>query len=341
MRVIKPLIALVVLAALGWTGWWFLLASGQEAALSHWFAERREKGWQAEHGEIDVSGFPMKLDRRIEDIALTDPATGWSWELPEVTLEGAAQSPTVLRLVFPETHRISLPREKIDVTHHRLAAFLSLTPGQTLALREASMEGEAFALTGQSGWTARAADLAAALTLREPEAGPANSYNLAVRAIDVALPKPLLALIDPTGLLESKVDEVVWEGHAALAAPIDRIALEDGRLAVKAATIRNARLTWGDLAVEMQGSVEVDAAGYPDGKMKLRLRNWRRMIAIAREGGAVDRNVLDAVEQALGFVALLAGNDTDLSVPLNLSGGKIRIGPVAVADAPRLAPPDS
>ncbi|MEM7506161.1 MAG: DUF2125 domain-containing protein [Pseudomonadota bacterium] len=338
-RLMKWGLGLVVLGAIGWFAWWSLLAVGQETAISTWFEERREAGWQAEHGAIDVQGFPFRLDRRISDIALADPRTGWAWALPVVSVEGAAQTPTRIRVSLPEAHRLAVPGERVDITHETLAASLALRPEPALPLLDAKAEGRAIRLESQSGWTAEAEILGVQVTERAPETGPANAYDLLVDAQGVDLPKPIIEAIDPTGLLEPKLDALRIEGHGAFRAPLDRHALEDGRLALAAATVKTARLTWGELSVEATGSFQVDRAGFPEGKVKLRLRNWRQMIKVARDSGAVSRDVLDAIEEALEFVALLAGGGDTLDVPLRLSGGKVRIGPVAVADAPRVAPP--
>jgi len=55
--------------------------------------------------------------------------------------------------------------------------------------------------------------------------------------------------------------------------------------------------------------------------------------------GVIDAGTADTITTAIEFVTALTGSGETLSAPLNLSGGKLRIGPFAVADAPRLAPP--
>ena len=77
MRLLQIVFGVVILAALAWTGWWFLLARGQEAALDAWFDDRARAGWQAEHNEIRLTGFPLELRREIDGIRLADPKTGW------------------------------------------------------------------------------------------------------------------------------------------------------------------------------------------------------------------------------------------------------------------------
>ena len=338
MRIVRFLGLAVVMAAAGWSLWWWSLAAGQEAAITRWFEDRRAAGWQAEHGKIAVTGFPIRLERSIAEIALADPGTAWAWQLPEIAVRGRAVSPTRIGIVFPASHRLSVPGERVDIAHDALTASLELRPMPSLPLDVARISGAGIALEAQSGWRARAVSLSAEVAERPAEAGPPNSYNIRADALDVEIPKPVLAAIDPTGLLETVVDALVIEGHAALAEPLDRFALEDGRLALRAASLKVARLAWGDVAIEARGGFEVDGRGYPVGKLKLRLKNWRRMLEIARGAGIVDGSLIDGVERALELIALLAGSKEILEVPLDLEDGKVRIGPVTVAEAPRLGP---
>ena len=43
----KRLISLVLIAALGWSGYWFWQAHIARQAVTGWFEDRRADGWQA------------------------------------------------------------------------------------------------------------------------------------------------------------------------------------------------------------------------------------------------------------------------------------------------------
>ena len=53
----RVLLAIVVLAGLGWSGFWFWNASTRDRALTNWLEERRAAGWVAD-GAVRVTGFP-------------------------------------------------------------------------------------------------------------------------------------------------------------------------------------------------------------------------------------------------------------------------------------------
>jgi hypothetical protein len=110
-------------------------------------------------------------------------------------------------------------------------------------------------------------------------------------------------------------------------------------MALRAATLREVGFEWGEMKLVLSGSFEVDADGYPVGSIEVEAREWRQMLRLAVSAGAIDEGTAETITTGLEFVTALTGSGDSLSAPLNLSGGKVRIGPFAVADAPRLAPP--
>ena len=87
------------------------------------------------------------------------------------------------------------------------------------------------------------------------------------------------------------------------------------------------------------GAFRVDDDGYPDGEIEVEAREWRQMLRLAVTSGLIDRDTARTIESAVEIITALTGGGEDLTAPLGLSGGKVRIGPVPIANAPRLAPP--
>ena len=122
-------------------------------------------------------------------------------------------------------------------------------------------------------------------------------------------------------------------------APLDRHLIEDGRLALRAMTIRRAGFQWGRMRLEARGEIRIDERGYPKGKIKLTVKHWREMIALARRSGAIGADMAGALEAALELIALLGGDRDKLDVSLKFRRGEVWIGPLSIGRAPRLAPP--
>ena len=88
-----------------------------------------------------------------------------------------------------------------------------------------------------------------------------------------------------------------------------------------------------------RGAVKIDERGFPVGEISIEAREWRQMIRLAVSARIIDDGTARTITRGIKFLTALTGSGDDLSLPLGLSGGKIRLGPLAIADAPRLAPP--
>ena len=335
MRIVTILIGAAILGALAWTGWWYALARGQEAALAAWFDDRARAGWQAEHDGIGLTGFPLRLEREITGIRLADPRTGWAWTAPWLRVESATLSPSRFDVSWPGAQSLAVPGERTDIASSAMAATLELRPELAMGLIHASAEVAGLDVRSRSGWTARAGRIEADIAERVNDDG----YAIAFRAEAVLLPEPLMARIDPTGLAGRELERITFDGAAVFDAPLDRHLIEDGRLALKAATIRRAGFQWGRMRLEAKGAIEIDDRGYPTGKIKLTARHWREIIAMARRSGAIGADMAGALTTALELVALLGGDRDQLDATLKFSDGEVWIGPISIGRAPRLAPP--
>ncbi len=326
-------------AVLAWVGWWFLGAKGQEAAIEAWLDEQRTRGWQAEAAMVEVKGFPTDFNARMADLHLADPANGWSWKAPELRVDSKTYQPTRINVTWPTQHSVAVPGERADISAESMTSVIDLRPGPAMELRETSGKIDALVIQAQSGWKASAAGAHIRLAERPDDLAPPNSYDILVTAGKVVLPKQLVERIDPTGWLKPSVDTITIKGHAAFDDPIDRSVIEDSRIALRAATIREAGFEWGKMRLIVKGAIKVDDDGYPVGEIKIEAREWRQMVRLAVSSGIVDRDTGKSITKGVEFLTALTGSGDDLSAPLGLSGGKVRLGPIAIADAPRLAPP--
>ncbi|MEM1298272.1 MAG: DUF2125 domain-containing protein [Pseudomonadota bacterium] len=338
-RLVKWAVGLCAIGAVVWSGWWFAGSEGQKAGLEAWFEQQRKRGWQAEAASVEVSGFPGDFNLVATDMALADPATGWAWNAPEWRVDSTTTTPTRYHVTWPTEQTVSVPGDTATILSEEMTAVLDVRPGSSMELRQLAGTITALAISGQQGWKAGAEAVRLDLVEKPEDLGPPNSYDLTFEGTKLKLPKEIVAAIDPTGWLKPAVDRLTVSGHAAFRDPIDRFALEEGRLALRAATIREAGFEWGSMRLVAKGAIYVDDRGYPVGEIKVEAREWRQMIRLAVSAGIVDNQTARTVTQGIEFLTALTGGGDDLSLPLGLSGGKIRLGPVAIAEAPRLAPP--
>ena len=335
MRMLNVLFTCLVLGALAWTGWWYAVALGQEKALETWFDRRAAKGWQAEHGEIRLTGFPFRLERTIPEIRLADPDAGWAWAAPYLEIASGPVSPTRFDLAWPPSQSFAVPGERAEIASDVLGARLAVRPETALRLVEASVQAAGLDIAARSGWDASAASVEARVAARANDAG----YDVTVKAERVVLPRPLMARIDPLGVAGRELDRLAVDGAAVLTRPLDREVIEGARIGLLEANIRSARMQWGEIRLEVAGGIRVDDEGYPEGNLDVTAHHWREIVSMARRSGVIGQEMAEALTSALELVAMLGGNRERLDATLRFESGRVWLGPVPLGDAPRLAPP--
>ena len=336
-RAIRWILTLAITAAAGWSAWWYLGARGQEAGVEAWLDNQRKRGWQTETGSIEVTGYPLDFRMRIGELVIADPRQGWAWAAPALQAASRSYEPTRIVVTWPDSHTFAGPGDRAMVRSAVAETILDLRPGPSMELRQAASRFETLRIDAQRGGKSGADKVSVDLKERAAELSPPNSYELDVQALEVLLPEFVVQKIDPTGWLKPKIDKLTVKAHGAFRDPLSRHTIETGQAALTAATIREASFEWGPMRLAVSGEFKVDANGYPEGEIAVEAREWRQMVRLAVSAGAIDQGTADTVIQAIEFVNTLAGGREELRAPFKLAGGKIRLGPFAIADAPRLA----
>ncbi|MEM6408688.1 MAG: DUF2125 domain-containing protein [Pseudomonadota bacterium] len=331
----RKLLGVIIVAAIGWSIYWFLGAEGHKSAMTKWLDDRRAEGWQVDYADHKVAGFPNRFDTTFTDLRLTDPESGLSWQAPFFQILSLSYQPNHLIAVWPSSQVIATPRERFTLNTNGMRASIKVKPSTALELDSAQVEISQAEIASSAGWTSRFNALNGAI--RNVESG-APFYDIAAN-IDQFLPaEPLRGLIDRDGSLPEVIEEVRFDLNMELAAPLNRVALEDGRPDVTGLTIRDARAAWGELELLMNGEMNVENE-IPDGEVNITARNWKEMLALAVQTGAVNADAARAAEFALSLLAASSGGENSLDATLTLSRGAILLGPVPIGAAPRIALP--
>lgn len=338
MRMLHAMIGVIAAAALGWTAWWFFIAAAKDRTLEAWLAARRAEGWVAEAAAIDVGGFPYRVDTTISGLELANPQGGWSWKAPEFQFTALAYQPNHLIAIWPPEQTFSTPFGATSVTSETMRGSVIFQPNPRLGLRRATVEMKGVALTGSQGW--RIELDSGILAMREAEAAdaPPNAYDIGLDAAGVT-PPAVLARSLPSGMLAERIDTVSFKATAVLDRPLDRQAVEGERPSIERLTIDDAVFAWGRLDLRARGTLVADADGLAEGRVDLRARNWREMVEIADRSGALPSGLASALRGGLGLIARLGGDRDSISAPLEFAGGAMRLGPIPLGPAPRLAAP--
>ena len=118
--------------------------------------------------------------------------------------------------------------------------------------------------------------------------------------------------------------------------PWDLSAIEDARPQPRRIELKLAEARWGRLELQAAGEVTVDAAGIPTGEITVKARNWRDILRLAVDSGALPQGFAGTLEDGLALVSQMAGNPKTLDIPLGLRDGRVLLGPVPLGPAPVL-----
>ncbi|SHG59270.1 DUF2125 domain-containing protein [Cognatishimia maritima] len=326
----RRLLIAILVVALGWFAYWFIVARAAQSGYEAWFDARRAEGWQAEYSELHLRGFPNRIDTTIDDIRLADPETGLAWTAPFFQIFALSYRPNHLIAVWPNQQTLSSPFQSIDITSDQMRASAVFAPDTRLAIRRANFAAENLQLTSDAAWRTAAASLQVALRRTDDDLeAQSTRYLIALQGIGVAPPAALRTPALPETL--SALDLDVTAGFDR---PWDRRALEERRPQPTLLAIRTAKAEWGPMQIQIAGEVVADDVGYMQGELILRAKEWQAMVAMARDSGQIDPFVIDGVEQALRLFSSLSGPGEDIDLTLTFKNGRTYAGLLPIGPAP-------
>lgn len=332
----RRLIAVAVIAVLTWGGYWVAGSIALDRGLRAWIQERRDEGWVAEYADLRVQGFPNRFDTTLTGLDLADPETGLAWSLPFFQILALSYQPNHVIAVWPNQHRVSTPRERLTITSAKMQASIVVEPGTDLALDRATLIADALGVTSSEGWQGGAAQLRLA-TRQTPVA--ADSHDMAVEASRVRLAEPLKRRLDPLNALPGQIETLRIATEIGFDAPWDRFAIERARPQPTSVDLDNLTAIWGDLELRVAGEVALDAAGMATGEITVKAVNWREMLDIAVNSGALPEAGRPSLENALSLLAGMSGRADTIDAPLAIRSGTLFFGPLPIGVLPPIRLP--
>ena len=327
------LIVVILVAALGWMGWWLFGSSALDRALTAWVDERRSEGWAADVTDIDVAGFPNRFDTTLSDVRFADPGTGVAWSAPFLQLLALAYKPHQVIAVLPNEHRLSTPLQTLTITHEQARGSIFMEPSPSLPLDRSTIVVDALRIGSTLGWDARL-DQGRFAT----EQIPARQYahRIGAELTGFFPPEDVISVIDPAGLLPNSVERLRFDADIDFTAPWDRAAIETARPQITAIDLRDLSAEWGSVTFRAAGTLDVDARGTPTGEISIKAVDWRRLLQMSVASGLVSERVAPSIEDALEFLAALKGPSDTIDADLTLRSGRVFLGPIPLGNAPTI-----
>ncbi|MFV0245487.1 MAG: DUF2125 domain-containing protein [Qingshengfaniella sp.] len=319
----RILLAIIVIAAAGWSGYWFWGQRAVETGLTEWFEIREDAGWMVDYTDIETTGFPNRFDTTITDLELTDPKTGLGWTTPFLQIFALSYKPHHIIAIWPHTQSLFTPYQTLTVTSTDMRGSLVFVPGPALALDRTTIDLETLGLVSTLGWQ-MSADTAQ-LSLRRTPAVATDSYDIAFDAREMMLPQRIGA---SSGDLEmgDQLATLRLRATTVFDAPWDRHAIEERRPQPSQIRIDEARVVWGSIGLRITGDMVVDADGQPTGALTIRAENWRDILRLAIATGALPPQIEPLLDRGLGMIARPSDNGETIDVKLDMSGGRFLLG---------------
>lgn len=328
----RKLVWIVVLAALAWSGWWFVASTSLRKGITGWFAAREAEGWQAELGEVSGGGFPLTLQTGLHDIALADPDAGLAIQSARLDISAPTWWPgdvTVLLDDGPIQLASPLGRSTLKMINGTMS--LNLHPGTALELETLGWTSGPWRVEDAVGTQAQADTLT--LTMAQTT-GP--SYDFSAQANQFAPGDATRVRLRLPDTFPRAFDSLTLQATVTFNQPWDRRALDTARPQPRRIDLHLAEARWGDLRLNFAAALDVDSSGVPTGDVSLQAKNWRTMLDLAEASGVLPNALRGQAEGIMQLIANASGNPENLDVDLSLREGAVYFGFFPIATAPKL-----
>ncbi|MFY0596658.1 MAG: DUF2125 domain-containing protein [Cognatishimia sp.] len=325
----RRLLIVILIAALGWFAYWFVISNIAQTGYEAWFKDRQDEGWQAEYSNLQLRGFPNRIDTTFENITLADPDTGLAWTAPFFQIFALSYRPNHLIAVWPKSQTLSTPIQDIAITNDDMKASVVFAANTNVALRRANFATTDLQLSSDAEWSLSADNLRVAISQDETTD---TRYQVALQGQGVAPPSSLR-----NDVLPEKMSALDLDASLEFDRVWDLRALQERRPQPTAIALRTAKAQWGPMLFQAAGDFTLDELGTLNGELTLRAKEWQSMIQIARESQTIDPFVIDGAEQLMRLFSSLSGPGQDIDLKLTFKNGSTYAGFLPLGSAPRLS----
>ncbi|MGB1087635.1 MAG: DUF2125 domain-containing protein [Alphaproteobacteria bacterium] len=316
-------------------GYWLWLADRAETEAAALQTREQNAGRQLNWENLTITGFPYHIRAEVTAPSWRDDANRTHWETPALTIHGSPTEPSRVIADATQPHHFLVQGRAFSLTSASLFASIS---NYQAKLPNISIEGEGLALTQPKGvLTLETTKLHFRLSPSQE-----NAIDLAVDFEGIESP---VRLGPGLGHKLEKLHSVATIG----AMPVHRIEhlLSAPETVMAGWANDNGIATISDLTITLPGGVIISAngrihagrAGYPAGTLNAKITGYDVLLAHAVQAGALTLGKAQVTRLGLDLADGMDGaKDGTVSLPLSLSGGAAYLGPVKMADLPKLFP---
>lgn len=327
----RRLTILVLIIGGLYSGYWFVGANAVETGAIDAVDNARAQGWTIDYAALDTRGFPSRFDTTVDTLTVIPPDGLWSWAAPFMQVFALSYQPNRVIAAFPETQRVRLGDQMLNINADGLRASAGVKANADLSFDAATAEVGAAEIVSDLGWTI---GLERALVAMRADPEQPSSYDIYLDADQLALPGEVIAQIDPNDVLAEAITRIVFDSAIGLDKPLDRHAFAGSgpEPVVQKLILNRFDIAWGDVALGATGTLDIDPAGVPDGRITFQTEEWREIIDLLVNAGAVDPGIAPTIGNVAQAMAQESGT---LELPVTFQNGFMSLGPLPLGPAPR------
>jgi hypothetical protein len=327
------LIRLFVLLAVLFCGWWALASYGVSQAISGWVEDANASGWQVE-AQTAQAGFPFNIRTDVAAVEVLDTSTQSLLKAKGVRVSARTYWPGYVDIDLPDTPMVFADAAQLTSLQTKDGkATLRLRPGFALELRTATLNA--------SSWTMlfNQAPLISggALTAEAHQNGDTRArYDITLQADALTpgnLPRSLLSL---PATWPISFEALTANGSVTFDAPLRPDSMEGTPPQFRQIELNEAQVVWGALSLRANGLLDVDPGGVPTGVMSVQAKDWRGLLDLAEQAGALPARQRGQIELVLGLLASRSGRPEDMDIDVAFQNGRMLVSGIALGPAPRL-----
>jgi hypothetical protein len=317
-RAVLVLVGTAMLYAAGW----FAFAAQVRSAAEAWLARHSDHPVRLSCPDLTVAGFPGPVV--VTCAAPRGRTPDWSWSGPAVRVTVAPWALEAWPFDAPGVHRFDGPDGPVDVQAMSLEGVIDPAGAVTLRMSDGAVTHAG------SMWRIEAAE--GRLTA-DPDADPPVAARLRAEASGVDPPPDIAAQMRVGTRFDRLAADVDVEGaFDASGWPPRAAALAAWRDAGGVVQVRAARAEIGDVSLDADGTMALDALLQPQAAFTVRLGGFDAAVGALVAGGVLDARRAAMVRFVLGALAEVpeGGGRKIVSAPLTVQDGGVFLGPIEV-----------
>lgn len=329
--IVIPSVVLILLA-LGWSGFWYYAAGKSEEILDRLMAREAAAGRQYSCASRNVSGFPFRFELRCREPRLELAASPASIIMQARDAVALAQvwQPThlILEVTGPATYSEAGAQPSAEARWKLLQASVRGTPGNPDRLsvvvddvaidRVAAPQNETIVRAGRLEIHARTS----------PESKPNDVVlDIATRAIGMSAPAIKVEALDAD--IEGTLRGLKDLRAKPIKARLQELQQAGGRL-----TINKARLQQGGAIGAGTGSLGLTPSARIEGSLRLTIAGFESVVKLLTSNERTQAGMLAGLSLLRGKNELEGKRAIDL--PLRFVDGNAYLGPIPIGQVPAL-----